>query len=292
MKKISPVPPIPPLSFEMLDVVRKVEDYAQGSTRQCGDEWSFNTPKALRILRTCAVASLDHQISYYSSLSGYRPQWLAEPAETTINATVNLVGRAGAENWDYLRGELEQTVKEHLWQKELKARAAAAKPEKNAERKQIDRKKLRDEYLAEFDAKILDDCWAAGQHYLDAECQQEITKLPEELTFPDEALAAHLNQLLDRVEPCGRAAIRFLLLYAHEVDESKIKLPGFSADETSKSLRKCFNETLLEFRSELRSSVFLTVYYSVPDGFRETLKKNFCTGRDNLIASSETTSSV
>lgn len=164
MKKHLSVPPLPPLSLKALDEVRKIEDYAQASLHHCGDEWAYNTQKALRILRVCVVASLDRQIAYYSSLSGYCPQWLAELREKTIYATVSLIGRAGRDNWNYLREELEQTVKDHLAQKAIQAKASA-RPKEKLEQKQIDRKKLRDEYLAKFDVKILDICWAAGQHY-------------------------------------------------------------------------------------------------------------------------------
>lgn len=114
MKKKSPASPIPPLSFETLTVVQDFEEYARQSLHGCGTAAAYNGEKALRILRTCVVESLDVQIAFYSSLPNYTSEWIKEISERTMSAIISLVGISGAEYWDYFWDEVRQTVKEHL----------------------------------------------------------------------------------------------------------------------------------------------------------------------------------
>ncbi|MFZ0771240.1 MAG: hypothetical protein WCA49_07655 [Candidatus Sulfotelmatobacter sp.] len=118
-------PPLPPLSLKVLGEVEDVEEYARLSLHRCGDTRYFNAEKAVRILRTCVVESLDVQIEHYKSLPSYHPEWIRDVTEKTIESVVGLVGISGAEHWDFFQAEVRQTVKEHL---AAKARAVRIAP--------------------------------------------------------------------------------------------------------------------------------------------------------------------
>jgi hypothetical protein len=165
MKKHTPAQNLPPLSLRALDSVQKIEEYAQLSLHSCGGEHSFNTPKALRILRACVVASLDEQLSFYSSLPGYCSSWLEEMKESTVYATTNLANHADSKEWEYLAAQLQRTIEDHLSEKQANAKFAIAKSKEEQSQKPLSRQKLKQAYFAKFDAKILDVCWAVGQHY-------------------------------------------------------------------------------------------------------------------------------
>ncbi len=124
MPKKPSLPPVPPLSLETLGDVETVEEFAQAALRNCGDYRYFNAEKAVRILRTCVVQALDIQIVYYKSLPDYRPEWIREIKEKTIDAIVGLVGTNGAKDWDFFQYEVRQTVKEHLAAKARVVRVA------------------------------------------------------------------------------------------------------------------------------------------------------------------------
>jgi hypothetical protein len=159
MRKKQAVPRLPPLSLRAFADVNEFEEIARLALSQCGDTRYFNAQKALRIMRTCVVESVDVQLKYYKSLPEYRREWLDEIVDGTLSAIIGLVGTAGAEHWDFFWEELTLTVGDHLEAKAVVARLPSTP-------KIIDRKKLRDSYRSHFPGvKILDICWAAGQHY-------------------------------------------------------------------------------------------------------------------------------
>jgi hypothetical protein len=147
---------VPPLSFEALEAVQKFEDYAQHALLGCSGGFLFNDEKAIRILQTCIVDALDVQIEYFSSLAGYDPKWIQEIIEKTITSSIGLLPyNADA---DFIEKDLRRTVDLHL--KRGESRSAPAKAQ------QTDRPGLRDAYQEQFEGvRILDVCWAAGQHY-------------------------------------------------------------------------------------------------------------------------------
>jgi hypothetical protein len=177
---------IPPLSLKALRDVELVERYVQEAARECSNPvgLSVNTERMSRILRTCIVESLDTQIKYYASLPHYRPEWVSELTDKTINSLLGLfpLFTSGEE----FRGELRRTAKAHLAQTTNPTTAATTTP------KRINRKKLRDSYLARFpDVKILDLCWAARQHY--REWKRWIKHELKDGSTPDRAFREVLN---------------------------------------------------------------------------------------------------
>jgi hypothetical protein len=157
--------PLPPLSFEVLCKVHDLEEYVRLALDACSDpeSMSFNTEYAIRLLRTCVVTMLDMQINYYSSLSHYQPEWIDEIEHKTINSMIRAFPpfKSGEE----FRGELHGTIKDHLAQRPettTNEAAIAVPPSPDG----TDRIALRKGYFAKFpEVKILDICWAAGQHY-------------------------------------------------------------------------------------------------------------------------------
>ncbi len=162
MRKRASLPPIPPLSLKVLHLVEQIEEYAEHALDSCSNRVGnlVNPEKVRRILRTCIVEALDVQLEYYASLPNYRNVWIPELVRNTVDSAIGLMPMFTTAQ--PFRDELLHTAAYHLAQK-LKKPEAATKSER------IDRKKLRDEYLARFsgDVKILDICWAAGQHYCD-----------------------------------------------------------------------------------------------------------------------------
>lgn len=204
MKKKPSLPPIPPLSLEVLGEVEDIERYARTSLYNCGDYRYYNAEKAVRILRTCVVTALVTQFAYYESLPSYHPQWRREITERTINAAIGLVGTAGAEHWDFFHEEMRRTVKEH---RVAEAQAAKQRAKKAASPAQ-GRVSLRDSYLASFpEVKILDICWAAEQRY--REWKRWLKHELKDGSTPDRAFREVLTsgkrptELRDKPRPSG-----------------------------------------------------------------------------------------
>jgi hypothetical protein len=158
--KRAPAPDIPPLSLPALDRVQKLEDYAQHELRDCRDSRShdLNVEKAKRIARTCAVAVLDALLAYYESLPAYDERWIAQLQDSAIESVVGMIPKGYEDDlYEWFRNLLLATTYAHLNPPKLKPKPP----------QQIDRTKLKQNYLSQFDEpiKILDICWAAQQHY-------------------------------------------------------------------------------------------------------------------------------
>ena len=135
-----------------------------------------NVPKATRVLRACLVAALDIQLNHYSSLPTYRNAWAARIARDTINSFIGFFPRHFPE--EAFRAELRRTAANHLAQR--------SKPVQRVVQKQIDRKELRDSYFEAFpEVRILDLCWAAGQHY--SEWKRWLRRAVKDGSAPDRA---------------------------------------------------------------------------------------------------------
>jgi hypothetical protein len=97
-----------------LTQVQDIESYARRALNGCGGEYDYNVEKALRILRTCVVSSIEVQMTFYASLRAYNPRWILEITQKTISATIGLVGMTGARHYASFEATLQQTVKEHF----------------------------------------------------------------------------------------------------------------------------------------------------------------------------------
>jgi hypothetical protein len=183
MKKKKRSLQIPPLSLKVLREVELIEGYVQSAVKECSDPigMSVNTERVRRILHTCVVESLDAQIKYYASLPSYRPEWDLELTNKTIDSLLGLfpLFTSGEE----FRRELRRTAKAHVAQTAHPTIAATTTP------RRINRKKLRDSYLARFpDVKLLDLCWAAGQHY--SEWKRWLRNAVKDGSAPDRSFRA------------------------------------------------------------------------------------------------------
>ena len=118
------VPPVPPLPLAVLDKVEKVERYAKYGVSECGDSFSFNSEKATRLLRSCAVRVFQIQTDHYFTVKGCCPEWIEEIREKTVQSTVGLLG-SHAEHWhrDPIKEEIGRTLKDYI--DDLKTQAAA-----------------------------------------------------------------------------------------------------------------------------------------------------------------------
>jgi protoheme ferro-lyase len=121
-QSLSKIPPIPPLSAEALDRVEHVEKYARYALAACSNAVGnlVNPEKALRILRTCVVESIDAQIDYYETLPSYRKEWLRELQYKTVDSSIGLMPM-----WtsgEAFREELDRTIRDHVRQRSKVAR--------------------------------------------------------------------------------------------------------------------------------------------------------------------------
>src|SRR5437016_1575325 len=85
-------PPLPPLSPQALHDVEEIDHAVQSSLESCSNATGnfVNAERALRILRTCLVMSLDVQLDYYRSLQNYHPVWMALIVRDTIESFIGL----------------------------------------------------------------------------------------------------------------------------------------------------------------------------------------------------------
>ena len=187
MKKKSPPPRIPPLPARVLRSVELLEEIASRTVRAASDpvRMLVNTERVGRVLRTCVVESLKIQLNHYESLPIYRPEWATELAEATINSLIGLFPLFT--DGEPFRPELERTGCEYMEQRRNEA------AQQNAPAPIIGRKELRDSYFAAFPAgvKILDVCWAAGQHYCD--WKRWLRDAVKDGSAPDRAFVALLK---------------------------------------------------------------------------------------------------
>jgi DNA-binding transcriptional regulator YiaG len=132
MTRIDLLPRLPPLSVKALEDVQEVERFAHRNLRECGGPADYNFEKALRILRTCVITSLEVQMRFYASLRNYHSRWIQEIVEKAIDSTVGLVGMDGGYYYENFRNALHQTVGDYFKAEELKTREAekSGKPKK------------------------------------------------------------------------------------------------------------------------------------------------------------------
>ena len=113
---------------------------------------------------------------------------------------------------------------------------------------------------------------------LDAESQETIGSLNNQLELPDKALADYLAGLLEKLSEKGKTILEFLLFHDEPIGRSKIKPENLTYDEVSKALSECHEQTLVESRIEsiemgMAYRMGYSTYYWIPSGFRRTLKE-------------------
>ncbi len=110
---------------------------------------------------------------------------------------------------------------------------------------------------------------------LDAQSQSTIAGLNEKLELPDKVQAEHLKQLLANVGENGKALVKFMLLYEHEIGWGQIRVPNLSDKEASEAMNACRDQGLIVGRREQHPThaAISNSYFSIPDGFRPTLKR-------------------
>jgi hypothetical protein len=107
---------LPPLPLRAVDTIQTLEHYVKEALAECGDADSFNTQKALRVLRPCVAGVLDAQTVHYFSLPERQPEWLDKIAADTLDTALALVGiRVVARNPE-IRTEIEDTINENVTQ--------------------------------------------------------------------------------------------------------------------------------------------------------------------------------
>ena len=156
------IPPLPPLSFSALQVIEHYETYASTALNRCYTGGFFNKTKAITILRTCIISVFRAKLAYYSTLPNFHQQWIAEIESTTLlSASGMLSGYADDHERIQILLVLQRTIEDHL-------RDTSQKPKTVSPEKPPSRRKLADLYFAQFpdeNIRILDVCWAVGQHY-------------------------------------------------------------------------------------------------------------------------------
>jgi hypothetical protein len=160
---------VPPLSPETLAQVLAIEQNAREQVRKCHYYDSFNVDAAIQILRTALVSALDLRIKYYTSHPDYNPEWMDQIKVMTFDSLVGnfselQITASGANTEEQrqamrIRSELACTVYDYT---------AGKMGEEGTQTAKATRRDLYNSYLANFpneQIKILDICWAAGQHY-------------------------------------------------------------------------------------------------------------------------------
>jgi hypothetical protein len=92
MKPHAKVPLLPPLPIETVVEIENLELFASGVLDRCGRWPSFNTEKASRALRACALQVFAKHCNYYLRLPGFCPAWQREIIERVIAGLGGLIG--------------------------------------------------------------------------------------------------------------------------------------------------------------------------------------------------------
>lgn len=168
-----PPPLLPPLSLDALTKVTAIEDYARTALLAC-----INKQQARRIVGTSVVSMLDIQMTDYLLCPDFRQEWMTEIIEQTIESMIGLLPTFAPS--EEFRPELRRIVQEHMERTLVRVQAERAKraalkaasqpPTQTISEaaKPLSRSELVNSYLSNFPdekIKILDICWAAGQHY-------------------------------------------------------------------------------------------------------------------------------
>jgi hypothetical protein len=188
-----PAPPrLPPLPYAVLKEVEEIENYLSKSIEGCRDQFSFNNERAARLLRTCAVEVFQIESAHYSQMSNLHPDWITELAEQIISICLGLVQTGG---FAMLSAKPDLELLENGARSALQTAIAKLKtqsPSGSTLPSLPFRNTLRESYLRRFpEAKILDICWAAGQHY--SEWKRWLHDKVKDGSAPDRAFRALLS---------------------------------------------------------------------------------------------------
>ncbi|HEY6253855.1 MAG TPA: hypothetical protein VI685_28195 [Candidatus Angelobacter sp.] len=171
MKK-QPPPLLPPLSFDALQQVNDIEDYARIALMTCS-----NREQVRRVVGTTVISIFDIQVNCFAFLPDWQQEWMREIRHRSIDSVIEMCPffAPGEE----FRPELNRILQEHI--ERMLARVQAERAKRAAIRgesqpaaterpatKPISPRELMNSYLSKFPdekIKILDICWAAGQHY-------------------------------------------------------------------------------------------------------------------------------
>jgi hypothetical protein len=175
---------LPPLSVGALNDIEKAERFIRGTA----DEGYASIDKWSRILRTTAVNVFVVQLTHYVNTPGYNSQWVPAVIEETVSILLEALDRTSLEHLakNRLRREIRGTLNQYYKQ--------LITPKASVPKAPSSPKELRDYYLALFPAekiKILDICWAAGQHY--SEWKRWLKGEMKESSLPDRSIRALLT---------------------------------------------------------------------------------------------------
>jgi hypothetical protein len=186
MTKRPTPPPIPPLPLNVLVVLERIEGFAADALKRSSNPVSMttNVEKAKRVLHTCLVETLDVQLNYYASLPNYCQDW---EKELTINTVKSIIGL-------FPLFISARPFVSDLFDRAREYMADRMKTTKGTEAQdtvQVDRKELCNSYRTKFpEVKILDICWAAGQHY--SELKRWLRDAVKDGSAPDRAFRSIL----------------------------------------------------------------------------------------------------
>ena len=108
-------PRLPPLPFDVLRRVEEIEGYLTASIDDCERGLSFNTQKAVRLLRSCVVSVFEIQIQYYRALPGFSSNWIGPIVSGIVHSAMGQLGmRVSHFQRAALEGELARTLIEHV----------------------------------------------------------------------------------------------------------------------------------------------------------------------------------
>jgi hypothetical protein len=91
LKKTEPII-LPPLSVETLANIEIVERTTAKKIKECAG-YDFDLAKAIRHIRTFAVAAFNWQINYYASLPDFNPNWSIAILEETTTIIMGAIPR-------------------------------------------------------------------------------------------------------------------------------------------------------------------------------------------------------
>jgi hypothetical protein len=181
---------IPPLSIEALSKIHKVEVYILTSLQTCYHGKSINVDRASEILSACAVSEMDMKLEYYSSLPDFSPDWGEQIKTSTFLSVAGFLRETtSGTDMQIIHRAVHFALEDHLERRKRINSTRATAPTK-----QNDRKQIADSYFANFPnatIKILDVCWAVGQHY--SEWKRWLRYAVKDDSAPDRAFRAILT---------------------------------------------------------------------------------------------------
>src|SRR5579863_8030006 len=162
MDKKRLAPRVPPLSPETLANILAVEKTTREQLAACHYYDTFNVDTAIEILRTSIVTILNLRLNEYIARPDYKPEWMNEIKTITFDTLIK--------NTEEFPNQYETTRMKTAVLFALNDHAAARAEEQDTKptAKANQRQAIYESYLADFPdekVKILDICWAVGQHY-------------------------------------------------------------------------------------------------------------------------------